>query len=118
MDSHYIEQILKDIDKHSKQDEIIFLTVAGAKFAKLEDFINQPADGVLYDLNRDIATSITMFKGTGELRYINDIATAYTIKYLFKELENAKETISNLKAHQKTCTETPMPPRLEIGPAD
>ena len=97
VDSKDIEKILSSVIEHAKKGEIIFTTIEGPMVANIEDFIKQGAEGVLYDLKKDLAVLYTFFKATGELRYINDIAIANVLKYTInklKELETKYQEIS------------------------
>ena len=73
------EKTLDYIREKEKEGWISFMTIDGLMSCKLEDFIKQPAEGVLYDLNRDKVTTLTIMP---ELRWINDYAVAVVINYL------------------------------------
>lgn len=47
--------------------------------SKIEDFVNQPTQGLLYDLNRDLATVCTAFPVE---KVMNELATINVLKYL------------------------------------
>jgi hypothetical protein len=73
-----------------KEGKVCFLTFGGLYIADVKNFITQPAEGILYDLNRGIETTLTIMP---EKRWINDIAVAVTINALkerIKELEKDK----------------------------
>ncbi len=81
----------KDYILKKKNEGIVcFMTFDGLYSAKVDDFIKQPADGILYDLNRDMATTLTIMP---EKRWINDIAVAVTVVALKKRIDEleAKE---------------------------
>ena len=73
------EKTLEYIREKEKEGKVSFMTIEGLASCKLEDFIKQPADGMLYDLNRDKATVLT---ASPEQRWINDYAVAVVISYL------------------------------------
>ena len=57
---------------------------------KIENFIKQGADGVLYDLNRDVAITATLLKSKDctdlpKIRLINDFAMAAILEWLIAE---------------------------------
>lgn len=79
------EKIISDVSEAKREDKIIFLTSEGPCEAKIEDFIKQPAEGILYDLNRDLATLYTLFKESGDIRYINDIALVNVFTYIMNK---------------------------------
>ena len=78
--------LLEKISNHRHKGEIVIMTVDGIRVARIEDIINQPVEGLLYDLNRDDATLGTLFRTSGDPKYINDIAMANIVKYLMKKL--------------------------------
>lgn len=82
---------LKDkILKESKKGNIIVAGIDGLQIMNLKKFIKQPAEGMLYDLNRDEATILTFIDNP---KWINDYAVAQTIRELknrIKELETIK----------------------------
>jgi len=78
------EKTKKFILKKRWEGIVCFMTFDGLYNAKVDDFIKQPADGILYDLNRDIATTLTIMP---EKRWINDLAVAVTITALKKRID-------------------------------
>ena len=81
------EKTLEYIREKEKEGKVSFMTIDGFYSCKLEDFIKQPAEGVLYDLNRDKATTLTIMP---ELRWINDYAVAVVINYLMSLIKDPK----------------------------
>ena len=77
------EETLKYIQEKEREGKITFATIEGLMSCPLTDFIKQPAMGVLYDLNRDKLTTITLAT-EDNLRWINDYAVAVLIEYLIK----------------------------------
>jgi hypothetical protein len=73
-----------------KEGEIIFATIEGLMGAKIAEFIRQPVDGILYDLNRDKVTLLSQFS-EDNIRWVNDYAVAVTITALRSELERVRE---------------------------
>ena len=74
------------IDEYSKGN-VLFLTIEGPMVSPIKEFIKQPADGILYDLNRDEITILTMIKE--HEKWVNDYAVAKTIR-LLKEIADSK----------------------------
>jgi hypothetical protein len=75
---------------YRKEGKVCLQTIEGLMIARVDDFIKQPAEGILYDLNRGIETTLTIMP---KKRWINDLAVAVTIIALKKridELENNK----------------------------
>ena len=87
------DRILEKISNHRHKGEIVIMTVDGIMVARIEDIIKQPVEGLLYDLNRDDATLGTLFRTSGDMKYINDIAMANIVKYLMKKLKNGNKEI-------------------------
>lgn len=90
------EELVESIFNNAKKDIVIFWAEDGAHFVELKEFIKQPSEGILYDLNRDLATLATLAKKSKSLKFVNDFASAYVIKYLHKELTNTNLKIENL----------------------
>ena len=71
---------LRDYILHKEKEGIVvFNTAEGLHEMKLEDLINQPTDGLLYDLNRDRATVLTWIE---DQKWVNDFAVYQVIKKL------------------------------------
>lgn len=70
---------------------IAVLTDDGLAEFNVKEFIEQPWEGILYDLNRDNATCLTLLQETGDLVWINNYACAQVIRAL-------KERIAELEA--------------------
>ena len=58
---------------------VLYNTCDGVAKAKLEDIVNQPTDGLLYDLNRDEATICTIFPPE---KILNELATINVLRYI------------------------------------
>lgn len=84
MNTKEIKQLINDSEKQGK---IVISTLAGPLVVSLEDFCKQDAKGILYDLNRDEATTMLLADNDDYPRWVNDIATARVIKYLKLKLE-------------------------------
>ena len=84
------DSTLSLIQEKEEQGKVVFMTACGLMVAPIEKFCRQSADGLLYDLNRDEATTLTL-GGQGLERWVNDYATAKVIRYLISELEKARK---------------------------
>lgn len=67
-------------------DIVAIATIEGIVEWNIENIINQPIEGLLYDLNRDMATNYTRL-ANNDGRAINDIAMAKILTWLLKERE-------------------------------
>lgn len=85
-----------------KEGQVVFATFEGLMSADLEEFIKQPAEGILYDLNRDGAT-VLMF--IDDPKWVNDFAVGLVITRLKEKLE-AVEQIRAAAAACAACNGT------------
>lgn len=63
----------------SKKGNVVFAGVEGYMVAPLDEFIKQPADGILYDLNR-LPEVVLHF--IDDPKWVNDFAVSMVIKRL------------------------------------
>lgn len=83
------DKTLATVLENERNGKVTYMTGMGLMTSTLEGFCRQNADGVLYDLNRDRTTTITLGRNGGG-RWINDYAVAVVIEYLLDELKKAK----------------------------
>lgn len=76
-----IKDIIRD---ESQKGNIVILTEEGIKVGNVQEFIKQPASGILYDLNR--LEEVTMMFIDDQKR-INDYACAMVIRALKDRIE-------------------------------
>lgn len=84
IDNHIKAVVLKE----SQDGNIVVACFDGLQKMKLDDFIKQPIEGMLYDLNRDESVVLTFIN---DPKWINDFAVAKVIRALkqrIDELEN------------------------------
>ena len=89
MNKETFEQTLEGIRGQEKHGNITIETIEGLAVIPLDDIVNWEADSLLYDLNRDKSTTISLGRD-GMERWINDYAVAVVIEYLLNELKKAK----------------------------
>lgn len=70
--------------QREKEGKIVFMTIDGPMEVDLDKFIQQPADGILYDLNRDRATVLTFID---DPKWVNDYAVGLVITKLKEKYE-------------------------------
>lgn len=63
--------------------------------APLEEFVRQPADGILWDLNRGEECA---FSDTSNIRWVNDFAVALTIRKLVEQRDAAEAKLAQYTA--------------------
>ena len=71
-------RLIKDLEKDGI---LVIMTEMGLLECPLDKFCEQDADGILYDLNRDEATTLTL-GNEGLVRWVNDYAVAKVIRHL------------------------------------
>ena len=89
MNEETFEHALDVIRGQEKCGKITIETIECIAVIPLDDIVNWEADSLLYLLNRDKATTITLGRN-GMERWINDYAVAVVIEYLLNELKKAK----------------------------
>jgi len=68
----------------AKEGKVVFATFEGLIAADLNEFIKQPADGILYDLNRLPGVGLTFLD---DPKWVNDFAVSLVIRKLKEELD-------------------------------
>lgn len=66
---------LADQIRELPDDKVAIATVEGIATVRIAELLNQPIEGLLYDLNRDNATNYNRLE-QGDMRAVNDIAMA------------------------------------------
>jgi len=84
------EQILSEYAKGN----IVFATSEGLMTANISEFIKQPVEGLLYDLNRDEATVLTFIEDS---KWVNDYAVCQVIRSLKDEIDKLKKSSNALE---------------------
>ena len=79
---------------HEKNGIIVFMGAEGIMGAEIKKFIQQPAEGILYDLNRDKVTLLSQYSQEN-IRWINDYAVAVTITALRAEIDELKKLLDD-----------------------
>lgn len=93
------EKSIKDLVlEESNKGNVVFKTIEGICTAKLDDFISQPVEGILYDLNRDFGTILTQID---DIKWVNDYALSKVVMELSRRLEEANKKIAELEESHK-----------------
>jgi len=74
-----METIKDKILDEYKKGNIVYATFEGIEVANLQEFIKQPTDGILYDLNRSEVVVLTFLD---DPKWVNDYAAAKVIRAL------------------------------------
>ena len=77
----------KIILDNQKNNVITIMTIEGAKGCHIEDFLSQPYEGILYDLNRLPETL-----NIKDPRWVNDMAAIYVIRKLKEFYDEHKDS--------------------------
>ena len=93
MEQKELESIKDKVLAEWGKGNLVYADIEGLKSIKFEDFIKQPLDGMLYDINRNLATILTFID---DPKWVNDFALTKLLEYYYnkcKEYEtNNKET--------------------------
>ena len=85
---------LKDkILEEYKNGNIVIATTEGLQGTKLSEFIKQPTDGLLYDLNRNEAVVLTFID---DPKWINDYAVCQVIRELKSKVETLEGALNKI----------------------
>lgn len=79
-----MENIKERVLDEYKKGNIVIANFEGLQVMKIDEFIKQPAEGLLYDLNRNEATILTFLP---DPKWINDYASSQVIKALKKRID-------------------------------
>jgi len=82
------EELKDKILSEYKKGNIVVSTFDGIKTAPLKDVINQPTEGLLYDINRDQATILTLID---DPKWVNDYACMAVIRELKRQLNELEQ---------------------------
>ncbi len=82
------EKIRKLIEEKWAEGKVVLMTIEGLASVPVREIVKQPVEGLLYDINRDMGTTWTLFRDGEQLpviRLVNDIAAAHIIEYLMSQ---------------------------------
>ncbi len=81
--------------EQEKQGKVVFRTIEGLASVPIDEFIKQPAEGILYDLNRDKVTVLTFID---DPKWVNDYAVGCVITKLKEVIEKLTHELSAAQA--------------------
>ena len=90
-------EILDKVLALQADNKVAFMTVDGLKYSPIDEFVTQPLEGQLYDVNRDRATLYSMANENKNKRWINDLALVYMYEYANKTIEEQRRHITELE---------------------
>ena len=79
-----MEEIKNKILEEYKKGNIVVAGIEGLQCMPLADFIKQPVEGMLYDLNRNEAVVLTFLL---DPKWVNDYAVAQVIRALKNRID-------------------------------
>ena len=79
-----MEEIKDKILEEYKKGNVVFAGIEGLLVMPIKDFIKQPTEGILYDLNRSEAVVLTFLP---DPKWVNDYAVAKVIAELKNRIE-------------------------------
>ena len=80
------------LEERSKGN-VVFLCIDQVMCAPVKEIIKQPAEGLLWDLNRDEVTALTFMDQEGMTHWVNNFAVALVIKELKQQLADTKQQL-------------------------
>lgn len=70
---------------------LVYAHIEGYSVVSVDDFVKQPVDGILYDLNRGEEVSLSFIT---EQKWVNDFAVALTIRKLVEQRDEARKAVA------------------------
>ena len=70
---------------------VVFASAEGFHKQKLEDFTQQPLEGMLYDINRDAATILTF---VDDPKWVNDFALTKLLEYYYNKCKEQERLLN------------------------
>lgn len=84
--------IKKLVLEEERKGNIVCNTPFGLYSAKLDTFLSQSTENILYDLNRDFGTILWQID---DVKWVNDYALSKVVIELKKRLDEAEEKLKN-----------------------
>lgn len=79
-----MEEIKNKILEEYKKGNIVVLGIEGLQSMPIAEFIKQPVDGILYDLNRSEEIALTFLP---DPKWVNDYAVAKVVRSLKSRID-------------------------------
>jgi hypothetical protein len=88
------EELKRFVMDEWEKGNIVFRSIEGLHKQKIEEFVRQPIEGQLYDINRDFATC---FAFVDEPMGVNNFASMVLLRYYY---DKCKELEEKLKSYE------------------
>ncbi len=88
------DRVLAERDKGN----ILVLGIEGPMTMPLDSFVEQPADGILYDLNRGEEVALTFM---AQRKWVNDFAVALTIRKLVAQRDELRHSAATPRQYEE-----------------
>ena len=85
------EELQNIVMDEMRKGWIVYRTIEGLHKQKLDDFTKQPIEGQLYDINRDMATCLTLID---EPMGVNNFASMVLIRYYHDKCKELEEKLN------------------------
>jgi len=89
-----MKSIKDKVLKEYKKGNIVVAGIDGLQGMPIKEFIKQPVEGMLYDLNRDEATILTLID---DPKWVNDYAVSKVIVALKKQIKELEDKLTKQK---------------------
>jgi len=88
MEQKELESIRDKVLAEWDKGNLVYADIEDLKSVKLEEFIKQPLEGMLYDINRNDATILTYID---DPKWVNDFALTKLLEYYYNKCNSLKE---------------------------
>lgn len=96
-----MEEIKDKILEEYQKGNIVVTNMDGLFVTSLEEFVKQPVDGMLYDLNRTEAVVLTFLP---DPKWVNDYAVGQVIRELKSRIDYLENELNNIRNKNKEVT--------------
>jgi hypothetical protein len=101
------EKTKKFILEKRAEGKLVVMGLEGLMSMDVKEFIKQPVDGILYDLNRLEETALTFID---DPKWVNDFAVALTIRELYAQNELLIDALEHCGYDPEDCIDCGGPP--------
>ena len=86
------EELQNIVMDEMRKGFIVYRTIEGLQKQELSEFVKQPLEGQLYDINRDMATCLAFID---EPMGVNNFASMVLIRYYYDKCKKLEEKLNN-----------------------